>query len=177
MINDIKRTLTMLWKSLDRLARLCFHDRKQYPDVFLEIEECINVIRSWLNEMEIFHSLQYFNVTISTLIDELSGLINQLWATCKPKKGKKGISKKQRDRQSFQIIYSARSMVNSITRKLSSVKCDDSTVSIALEIGVLKHFDSSIIKNLISKAKTLISKRGNQTYIFPYNSTVRSFEG
>ena len=169
MINDIKRTLTMLWKSLDRLARLCFHDRKQYPDVFLEIEECINVIRSWLNEMEIFHSLQYFNVTISTLIDELSGLINQLWATCKPKKGKKGISKKQRDRQSFQIIYSARSMVNSITRKLSSVKCDDSTVSIALEIGVLKYFDRSIIKNLISKAKTLISKRGNQTYIFPYN--------
>jgi len=68
MINDIKRTLTMLEKALNRLARQCFHDPKQYPDVFHEIEECINVIRSWLNETEIFHSLQYICVTLSTLI-------------------------------------------------------------------------------------------------------------
>ena len=93
MINAIKRTLTMLEKSLDRLARQCFHDPKQYPDVFHEIEECINVIRSWLNKMEIFQSLQFIHVTLSTLIDELSRLISQLWETCKPSKGKKGISK------------------------------------------------------------------------------------
>ena len=169
MINDIKRTLTMLGKALNRLARQCFHDPKQYPDVFHEIEECINVIRSWLNETEIFHSLQYIYVTLPTLIDELGGLISQLWETCKPNKGKKGISKTQRDRQSFRIINSSRSMINSITRKLSSVKSNDSTISIALEIGVLKCFDKSIIKNLINKTKNLISKRGDQTYIFPYD--------
>ena len=169
MINDVKRTLTMLRKALNRLARQCFHDPKQYPDVFFEIEECINVIRSWLNEMEIFDSLQYFYVTLSALIDELGGLISQLWETCKPNKGKKGISKTQRDRQRFRIIYSSRSMISSITRKLSSVKYDDSTISIALEIGMLKCFDRSIIKNVSSKTKNLISKRGDQTYIFPYN--------
>ena len=169
MINDIKRTLTMLEKSLDRLARQCFHDPKQYPDVFHEIEECINVIRSWLNKMEIFQSLQFIHVTLSTLIDELSRLISQLWETCKPSKGKKGISKTQRDRQSFRIINSSRSMIDSITRKLSSVKSDDSTVSIALEIGMLKYFEKSIIKNLKNKMQNLISKRGDQTYIFPYD--------
>ena len=169
MISNVKRTLTMLRKALKRLARQCFHDPKQYPDVFLEIEECINSIRSWLNEMEIFQSLQYFFVTLSALIDELSGLISQLWETCKPKKGKKGISKTQRDRQSFRIINSSRSMIHSITRKLSSVKSDDSTVSIALEIGMLKYFEKSIIKNLKSKTQNLISKRGDKTYIFPYD--------
>lgn len=169
MINNIKRTLTMLEKALDRLARQCFHDPKQYPDVFHEIEECMNVIRTWLNEMEIFHSLQYIYVILSTLIDELGGLITQLWKTCKPNKGKKGISKTQRDRQSFRIINSSRLMINSITRKLSSVKSDDSTISIALEIGILKCFDKSIIKNLRSKTKNLISKRGDKTYIFPYD--------
>ena len=169
MINNIKRTLTMLEKSLDRLARQCFHDPKQYPDVFHEIEECINVIRSWLNKMEIFQSLQYIHVTLSTLIDELGRLISQLWETCKPNKGKKGISKTQRDRQSFRIINGSRSMIDSITRKLSSIKSDDSAISIALEIGVLKCFDKSIIKNLRNKAKNLISKRGDQTYIFPYS--------
>ena len=59
-------------------------------------------------------------------------------------------------------------MIDSITRKLSSIKSEDSAISIALEIGMLKCFDKSIIKHLRSKAKNLISKRGDQTYIFPY---------
>ena len=169
MINNVKRTLTMLEKSLDRLARQCFHDPKQYPDVFHEIEECINVIRSWLNKMEIFQSLQFIYLTLSTLIDELGRLISQLWETCKPNRGKKGVSKTQRDRQSFRIINSCRSMINSITRKLSNVKNDDSPISIALEIGLLKSFDNSIIKTLRIITKNLVSKRGDQTYIFPYD--------
>ena len=89
MINNIKRTLTMLEKSLDRLARQCFHNPKQYPDDFREIENCIISIRSWLNEKEIFYSLKYIYATLSTLIDELGRLISQLWETCKPNKGKK----------------------------------------------------------------------------------------
>ena len=50
MINNIKRTLTMLDKAQNRLARQCYYDPKQYPEIFLEIEKCINAIRSWLNE-------------------------------------------------------------------------------------------------------------------------------
>ena len=169
MINNIKRTLTMLEKSLDRLARQCFHNPKQYPDVFHEIENCIISIRSWLNEKEIFHSLQYVYVIVSTLIDELGGLISQLWETCKPNKGKKGISKTQRDKQSFRIYNTSRSMINSITHKLSSLKSGDSAISIALEIGILKCFDKSIIKNFQIETTNLISKRGDKTYIFPYD--------
>jgi len=77
MINDIKRSLTMLEKAQDRLARQCYHDPKQYPEIFLEIEKCINAIRSWLNEREMFQSLQYFYVTLSAFIDELGGLIRK----------------------------------------------------------------------------------------------------
>ena len=60
-------------------------------------------------------------------------------------------------------------MVNSITHKLSSLKSGDSEISIALEIGVLKCFDKSIIKNLKIETKEPISKRGDKTYIFPYD--------
>ena len=99
MINNIKRILTMLEKAQNRLARLCYHDPKQYPEVFFEIEECINLIRLWINKRSIFQSLEYFYVALATLIDEFGRLISQLWEICKPKKGKRGISKTQRDRQ------------------------------------------------------------------------------
>ncbi len=44
MINDIKRILTMLEKAESRLARQCYHDPKQCPGVFSEIEECAESI-------------------------------------------------------------------------------------------------------------------------------------
>ncbi len=68
MINNIKRALTMLDKAQNRLARQCYYDPKQYPEIFFEIEKCINAIRSWINEREMFQSLQYFYVTLSALI-------------------------------------------------------------------------------------------------------------
>ena len=171
MINNIKRALTMLGKAQNRLARQCYYDPKQYPEIFLEIEKCINAIRSWINEREMFQSLQYFYATLSALIDELGGLISQLWDICKPRKGKKSIPKTQRDRQKIRIFYSIRLMINNITQKLNNVKSHDSTISIAFEIGMLKSFDKSIIENVKKKMEDLVSKRGNQTYIFPCNNT------
>lgn len=169
MMNNIKRILTMLEKAQNRLARQCYHDPKQYPKVFFEIEECINHIRLWINERNIFQSLEYFYVALATLIDELGRLISQLWEICKPKKGKKGISKTQRDRQQYRIFHSIRSMLTNITQKVNNSKSNDSTIGIAFEIGMLRSFDQSIIKNVKRKMKDLISKRGNQTYIFSCN--------
>ena len=170
MINNIKRILTMLDKAQNRLARQCYYDPKEYPEIFLEIEKCINAIRSWLNEREMFQSLQYFYVTLSAFIDELGGLISQLWDICKPKKGKKGIPRTQRDQQKGRILFSIRSMINNITKKLNDIESHDSTISIAFEIGMLKSFDKSILSNVKTKMEDLISKRGNKTYIFPYNN-------
>jgi len=170
MINDIKQSLTMLEKAQDRLARQCYHDPKQYPEIFLEIENYIIVIRSWINKREVFHSLQSFYVALSTLIDELGRLISQLWEICKPKKGKKGISKTQRDQQKYGIFHSIRTMINNIFSKLNNSKSNDSIIGVAFEIGVLRSFDQSIIKNLKKKMEDLISKRGDQTYIFPYDN-------
>lgn len=168
MIKDIKRTLTMFEKALDRLARHCFYDPKQYPEVFLEIEESINTTRSLINDTEIFQSLQHFYLPLCGMIDEIGKLIYQLWEICKPKGGKKGISISQRDREKLQILRSLRSMTNNITRKLNDIKGDDCTISIALEIGLLNFFKKSINKDLTRKIKKLVSNRGDKTYIFPY---------
>ena len=39
--DNIKRSLNMLAKALDRLARLNYFNRKQYPAIILEIEDTI----------------------------------------------------------------------------------------------------------------------------------------
>ncbi len=49
--DNIKRSLNMLAKALDRLARLNYVNRKQYPAIILEIEDTINKI---LNPWHIF---------------------------------------------------------------------------------------------------------------------------
>jgi len=159
----------MLEKAQNRLARQCYYDPKQYPEIFFEIEECINLIRCWISEREIFESLQYFYLSLAKLIDELGRLIGQLWEICKPKNGKKGIKKTQRDKQKNRIYRSICSMIDNITQNIENSKSNDSIVGVAFEIGMLRSFEHYIIKNLKNKIKEFISKRGDQTYIFPWN--------
>jgi len=169
MINDIKRILTMLEKAENRLARQCYHDPNQYPEVFCQIEECIGIIRSWINEREIFQSLEYFYTALASVIDELGILISQLWDICKPVKGKKGILKKYRDGQKRGIYNSICSMMKNIIEKIGKMKSNDNIIGVAFEIGVLKSFDKSILNNIKKKIVSLLSKRGEKTYIFPCN--------
>ncbi len=167
MIDKIKKILTMLEKALKRLARQCYYDRKQYPEIFFEIETHINLIRSWLKDNEMFASLKAFYVSLGAVSDLLAKMISQLWEICKPKDGKKGISKARRNRERNKIYQSISSMMHNISQHIESLKNNFHTIGIALEKGVIRSFDQTIIKNF-KKLEDLISKRGEQTYIFPW---------
>jgi hypothetical protein len=167
MIDNIKRTLTILEKALERLARQCYYDRQQYPKIFLEIENYINLIRSWLRDNEIFSSAKAFYVSLSIAFESLRMMISQLWKICKPKTGKKGIKKSRRDREVEKIHQTSTSMMDNISQHIESAKNNVHTIGIALEKGVLRSFDQTIIQK-IQNLEDLISKRGGQTYIFPW---------
>lgn len=167
MIDNIKRTLTMLEKALGRLARQCYYDREQYPKIFLEIENYINLIRSWLRDNEIFASAKAFYVSLGLVFESLRMMISQLWKICKPKTGKKGIKKSRRDREVEKIHQTSTSMMDNISQHIESSKNNVHTIGIALEKGVLRSFDQTIIQKL-QNLEDLISKRGGQTYIFPW---------
>ena len=92
-LSNLKRTLTMLEKSLDRLIRAIFYKRRQLPDLFILIEETIMRIRAWLEAHTLFLSLEEFYWVLSGLIQKLGMLTCQLWNDSKPKPGKKGIKK------------------------------------------------------------------------------------
>ena len=97
--DNIKRSLTMLAKALERLARLNYFNRKQYPAIILKIEDTINKIRTWINNHEIFACSDVFYKTVSLFIADLGLLINQLWEKCKPKPGKRRVGKERRIRE------------------------------------------------------------------------------
>ncbi len=167
MIDNIKRTLTMLEKAIGRLARQCYYDRKQYPEIFFEIEKHINLIRSWLRDNELFASSEALYVSFGVVFESLGMMITQLWKTCKPKAGKKGIKKSRRDREMEKIYQAITSMKGNISKHIESAKENFHTVGIALEQGVLRSFDQTIIQNL-KNLEDLLSKRGGQTYLFPW---------
>ena len=156
----------MLEKALGRLARQCYYDREQYPKIFLEIENYINLIRSWIRDNEIFASAKAFYVSLGLVFESLRMMISQLWKICKPKTGKKGIKKSRRNREVEKIHQTSTSMMDNISQHIESSKNNVHTIGIALEKGVLRSFDQTIIQKL-QNLEDLISKRGGQTYIFP----------
>jgi len=167
--NNIKRSLTMFQKELNRLARQCYYERKQYPEIFFEIEKSIMRIRAWIKENEIFGNLKYFYESPGLFIEELAMMISQLWEICKPKSGKKGISKTLRNQEKNRIFKSISSMMDRIRRHLDDRKNSDSILGIALEKGVERSFNNTLIKDLKEKIQNLISQRGEKSYLFPWN--------
>jgi len=158
----------MLEKALDRLARQCYYDRKQYPEIFFEIEKSIMKIRAWIKENEIFCNLKHFYEALGLFIEELGMMISQLWEICKPKSGKKGISKSLRNKEKNRIFKSISSMMDRIRQHLDDRKNNDRILGIALEKGVERSFNKTRIKDLKEKIKNLVSQRGEKSYIFPW---------
>jgi hypothetical protein len=92
-LENILRTLTMLEKALDRLGRQNYHNRKQYPQLILEIEEWLNTLRCWIQDYKSYADLASFSIQLGIAIEKLGNLIAQLIKECKPSSGKREIKK------------------------------------------------------------------------------------
>ena len=132
MLNDLKRTLTMLEKALDRLIRHNYYNRKQCPEIITVIEETINNIRIWIQHREILGNLKNFYSRVCSFIENLEVLIAQLWDIIHPKAGKKKLKKERRIQEQNKIINSINAMLGNIAQKLKDLKIKDGLVVNAL---------------------------------------------
>lgn len=103
-IDNAKRILTMLEKALKRVLRRYFYNRDQYPQVALEIEEQIAILRGWIKDYERYCSLQSFLLQIGLAMKELEGKIGQLMALCNPSGGKRKIKKSSRFKNTQSLV-------------------------------------------------------------------------
>ena len=92
-LTDILRILSMLEKASDRLARLNYHRRSQYPAIVIEIESALTAFRSWVENYSIFSGTDAFNRAFGLWADTVGMLIADLITECTPTKGKKRVKK------------------------------------------------------------------------------------
>jgi len=170
-MDNIKRTLTMLEKALDRVARQNYYNRKQYPAIFFEIEETIHKIRAWIDQHIILDCLNEFYIHAAVFIKELGILINQLREICRPKNGKKHLTKNRRIQEQDNLFKSINLMIEHIAVYLKDSKNNNSVIGTALEKGMNASFAKAIIQDFKRKINNLVSQRGEKTYIFPWDDT------
>jgi hypothetical protein len=95
-VDNVKRILTMLEKALERVLRRNYYNRSQYPQIALEIEEQIAVLRGWIQDYQLYSPLASFRLQVGLAMKELESKISQLMAMCTPAAGKKRIKKNSR---------------------------------------------------------------------------------
>lgn len=167
--DNVKRTLTSLEKAIERLARQNFYNRSQWPELMITIEESLNDIRLWLDCHALFDGLHQFYTIIIDAFQHLCTLINQLSEICKPKSGKKQVSKKRREKARKNLSGSINSMTDSLNDFFQSSRENENDVAIAIDEGLQESFMKNIIQKFNKKIRNLVSGRGSKTCVFPWS--------
>lgn len=166
-LDNMLRTLTMLEKALDRLGRLNYFCRKQYPQEFLIIEETIHEMRIWINDNNIFHCVKILYLSLGEFIDTLAKLVDELWDKCKPKPGKKEVKKSRRIKEQKAIFKSITSMIENMCELIKEKSANDNIICIEFKKGLERAFDKNIVKRFKERIQHFISQRGEKSYVFP----------
>lgn len=95
-LDNIKRTLTMLEKALDRLLRQNYHNPNQYPQIVKEMKAALNDLRAWFKDHELFDCHPGFISILGMAVKDLGQIIGQLIRECKASAGKKDIKKNRK---------------------------------------------------------------------------------
>jgi hypothetical protein len=169
-VENVLRTLTMLEKALDRLGRLNYFERKQYPPIFLTVEDTLGEIREWIGQNKAFCCLKMLYESLSGLIRTLADMIGQLWETCKPKQGKKAVKKSRRVQEQRSLFKSIHTMLSNIEEAIGNWTHGESAMAIELEKGVSAAINEKIGGRFLDRIKNLVSQRGEKSYVFPCGS-------
>src|SRR4030043_625323 len=163
-VNNVKRTLTMLVKALERVLRRNYYNRDQYPPLALEIEEQIKILRGWVEDYQLYSSLQSFRMQVGLAMKDLESKIGQLMALCTPSAGKKRIKKTQQIQEHAELCKSIDAMLEHIASYMEKWQ-SNTVIGIELENGLQKAFENYCI-NKHEKNSPPLSSRGEKTYIF-----------
>lgn len=172
-VENVMRTLTMLQKTLDRLGRLNYLERKQYPPIFLTVEETVSKIKLWIRENLHFSSLKVLYQSLSDFMETLACLVYELWDSCKPKPGKKALKKPRKIREKESLFESITSMLSNLKKAINGWPDRDTAIARGLGKAATAALNGNIVQGFIAKIKNLVSQRGEKTYVFPCNSAAQ----
>ncbi len=166
-LTDILCILSMLEKAFDRLVRQNYNRRNQYPELIIEIESTLAMLRSWINNYGIFSGTDAFNKAIELWAETVGMLIADLITECSPVKGKRRVKKSRLIYQQENLRKTINKMLNHIKEYIREMPPVVTAVSVVIEKALIKKLAQ--ICELGGELKTLltVSERGSKTYIFP----------
>ena len=81
----------MLEKALNRVVRRSYYSRRQYSEIFFQIENTINSLRVWVQTYRSYCMLATFTLLLEAYIKELEQEIEHLIRSIPPLPGKKRV--------------------------------------------------------------------------------------
>ena len=169
-VENVLRALTMLEKALDRLGRLNYLERIQYPPIFLAVEETVNKMKLWIKANSYLSSLKMLYQSLSEFLATLANLVGELWDSCKPKPGKKALKKPRRLMEERSIFKSISTMLSNIQKSIQGWPDSATAIGIELEKGASAALIENVVKGFVARIENLVSQRGEKTYVFPCGS-------
>jgi len=165
--------LTMLEKALERKARQSYHHLSQYPAIYFEIQSALITLRTWIETYRGFCQAGTFNTTIALSLETIGNLVADFIMTSCPVKGKKQGKQSRLVNEHERISRSINNMLEHIKTYLEQLKLTETTVGIEIEKALFKAFEVHCSQEHEKTFKTLTSKRGTMTYIFPCSDNSR----
>lgn len=169
-LNNFLRCLTMLEKTLERLARQNYHRRSQYPEIYFEIEDTICSVRLWIEEHRNFFNFGGFQNMLTMLINSITDQIAILIETTRPVSGKKAVKKSFRARQREQLCNSINSMISHLKKYLAKLQSSENQIGDEIEQALIKSLGKSCLEGHEQGRHNRVSQRGEKTLIFPWSS-------
>ena len=166
-LTDILCILSMLEKSYDRLVRLNYHRRSQYPAIVIEIESTLATLRAWIKNYGIFCGTVAFNRAFGLWFETVGNLIADLITECSPVKGKKRVKKSRLIYQQQNIRKSVHCMLNHIKEYIRDLRPIVTSVSVEIEKALINKLTKLCSVAEEQQSELAVSKRGGKTYIFP----------
>lgn len=81
---DMLRRLSMVKKAVGRLVRRAFSSGSQYPELFAQVENALERLRTWIRTYGGFWNLPAFERVLAERLHELHKMIQQLQTACQP---------------------------------------------------------------------------------------------
>jgi hypothetical protein len=178
---NMLRILTMLEKAVIRLTRRTYRARRQYPEIFFQIEEGLHRLRTWIQSYPVLVPCAVFQGLFAQKMNALAQLLAQLKEHCQPSGGKRNESgnemkhkkgpKKGKGTRCLQshreLCRAIDRMVEHLERKLTTSERPQGIIGKAFEKALAAAFDHGT-QQPEQPVTVSGSRRGEHSYIFPW---------
>ena len=161
------RTLTMLEKAIARLIRQNYLHENQVPEIVKILQSTITETRMRILSYKSFGNVPSFITLVTTSIEELSKLVEDLILFCPCGSGKKQQSKKRKEADCKKLTNSIKGMLITLKSYFSYEKTGTEMAE-KLSDYFIAEFNKWCKDHILKLSAKGISGRGKQTCIFPF---------